>query len=409
MSEQHNANPELDASDDLLADVYGPPADLAEREPPIAARRTFAPWHHPIKQLVRQRQWAQLTNRLLGRIPARPESLRVFTLPGADLLDIRVLSDVTAGENIPVEFFGFDSTASTGYGEADGASRARAELRQSGRIIADSQVIRGRLEEIALTTSHAAQQLRQQEPFHVINIDLCSHLTARHQDGVNAFDALEVLLTHQLRAQTEWLLFVTTRCDSNLLADAGEKFKKAIKDNLALSPDLFGIALAEAVEVELERLDDAVAECWASADRRFLKFYCIGLSKFLLQWCNGQVAFRPAVELASAYAYAVRAGRPDMLALAFRITPTALQVFPPSTGGGLVVPDLEPRQAVQVARKAAQLWMLDEAIEEPAILQEAVEGTEELLRRAHYDIAEWRRWVQSHSERPLDLGKVHAA
>ena len=66
---------------------------FAVEAPPIVSlvpkKDAFLPWHHPVKQVVRHHQWAELTKRLIAARPAARPTLRYFTLPGADLLDVR--------------------------------------------------------------------------------------------------------------------------------------------------------------------------------------------------------------------------------------------------------------------------------------------------------------------------------
>lgn len=383
-----------------------------EQPPVIQSRRDFAPWHHPVKQLIRKRQWADLTVRLLGDLEPTPSVLRYFTMPGPDLLDVRVLSDVSAARNIPVEFFGFDSAGQDISGGAQSrsdegaAAIARAALRQAGRITGESVVLKGRVEDIVYDKTHASTQLLRQQPFHVVNLDACSHLTKRSGDIPNLFDALKVLLQHQLRADFPWLLFLTTRCDPTLLFDAGDLFKERISENLRLSPDGFGDALASLLETERSDLDQAIAAAWGREDSCFSKMYCVGLGKFLLHLYNGQPNSPADVELVSAYAYNIHPEEPKMLALAFRITPAARQMFPPSIGGMVATRQLEPERAIRVAEKAAKLWLLDEAMrKDEAVRKEALEGTAALLRSAGYDIDAWERWLGTHSARPIDLSE----
>jgi hypothetical protein len=404
-------------SDEDLDYVFGPPMDTPEESIALAERRKdFQPWHHPVKQIVRHRQWGALTERLIGAIRPQVAVLRYFTLPGPDLLDVRVLADVCEPRNVRVEFFGFDSAAPAEAGaesrrgdDEAAAADAQAVLRQAGRITDESVVLRGRLEDIAFESTHAATQLRAQQPFHVINIDACNHLTYRSEGRANLFDALRVLLRHQMRAQQPWLLFITTRCAPDRLCDAGDEFKARIADNLILSPEEFREALAAALDAEPPSLEEALEAAWEAADANFLKIYLIGLGKYLLHLFNGQPAFPADVELVSAYAYGIHPEEPPMLAAAFRITPAGQLMFPPAVGGSVPVRALEPELAVRVAERANRLWLLDEALQRLDIRQEAVDGTVALLRSANYDMAAWRQWITEHPTRPVDLTGTTAA
>jgi hypothetical protein len=369
--------------------------------PDLGRKRRFAPWHLPVKQAVRQWQWADLTKELLVTLGEETKVLRYFTLPGPDLLDVRVISKVCAGHEAAVELFGFDTAVpEAGYEAAEtGATTEldRAALRQAGRIVGDSTIVRGRLEAIAIENSQEANQLQLRWPFHVVNIDGCNHLTYRRGGGVaNLFDALKHLMIHQLTARTPWLLFITTRCQPEYLSDARTEFEARISENRSLS-DEFTEQLATLLGTSIDQLDQRLAQVWGVHDTQFVKLYCVGLGKFILQWFNGQAANPAKIELASAYAYRVASQEPDMLSLAFRVTPLGQRVFPPSTGGMVATPALEPQQAMQIVRKADRLWDLDLALgSDSALLGEVVGGTEDLLREANFDLDAWREYVDSH-------------
>jgi hypothetical protein len=406
-----------DAQEEDILAIYGEQkpgmadlAQLAER------RREFQPWHHPVKQIVRARQWAALTKKLLqSRVQGASNVLRYFTLPGADLLDIRVLAGVCEPLGVKIEYFGFDSGSSTAEEntEAENSSAhpqpgtswvtAESALLQAGRITPDAVIHGDRLEDIAIADSHASMQLGQRATFDVINIDACDHLAYCPKGRArNTFDALGALLKHQMGARSPWLLFVTTRAEPNLLGQPGIVFQDAITQNLRMPQSNFGASLAACLEADEGKLATELASVWGTHDARFLKLYSVGLGKFLLQFFHAQPNLPANVELASVYAYRVHSQHPDMLALAFRITPDAPRVFAPNVGGAAVVPPLEPIRAAYVATQAMKLQDLDHALESEAdVRTEAIEGTRALLQSANYDVGEWSKWLAGHERRPI--------
>ncbi|SAL15572.1 hypothetical protein AWB69_00742 [Caballeronia udeis] len=412
------ATPDVDEDvqeEDILA-IYGKPdngtADLAHL---ADRRREFQPWHHPVKQIVRSRQWAALTKKLIESRPQGATSvLRYFTLPGADLLDVRVLSEVCEPLGVQIEYFGFNSGGAgseqvAGVGNAaataNGGSWVTAEsaLLQAGRITPHAVIHVDRLEDIAITDSHAAMQLSQRATFDVINIDACDHLAYCPKGRThNTFNALEALLKHQMGARFPWLLFITTRAEPSLLGQPGIVFQDAITQNLRVPQSNFGASLAKCLEADEGRLATELASVWGTLDTRFLKLYSIGLGKYLLQFFHAQPNLPANVELASVYAYRVHGEHPDMLALAFRVTPDTPRVFAPNVGGAAIVPTLEAARAVYVAAQAMKLQDLDHVLDtEPGVRSVAVDGTKALLQSANYDIDEWSRWLASHDQRPL--------
>jgi hypothetical protein len=401
-----------EAPEEDIAEVYGSSASAIQSPELLAEQqKNFAPWHHPVKQIVRERQWIALTQKLLREREVKSTVLRYFTLPGKDLFDIKLLADACAPSNVRIEYFGFNSAApaATVTTAANGNSglapwvNAESALRQAGRITPEAIIHPDRLEDIAVNHSHASLQLRQRPPFDIINIDGCDHLAyAPPGRDTTTFDALKMLLAHQMGMKLPWLLFLTTRVDPNLLGDPGIYFNKAINDNLSITGSGFGKALAECLEAEQGKLMTELSSAWNTRGTKFLKLYTIGLSKFLLQFFCGQPNLPANVELASVYAYRVSDDNPDMLALAFRIIPDRQRVFAPSIGGATLIPSLEPIRAVRIAERAKNLWDIDNALQDDEqVRTQAVIGSEKLLGGANYNIAAWRNWLAQHEKRPL--------
>lgn len=411
MSEPEGVPEDDDVPAEDLEVVYGGQLRI-EREivDAIQRKKTFKPWHHPVKQIVRAKQWGALTRRLIGERVQPSASLRYFTLPGSDLLDVRVLADICAPLGVKIEYFGFDvgQDAEDGSGGQDVGEWINAEsaLRQAGRIAEDSLILPDRLEDLAIDKSQASAQLRQRSTFDVINIDACDHLaylpTGRTH---NTFDALGALLKHQMMSRTPWLLFVTTRAQPDLLGNPGIQFQNAITQNLAMPGD-FGQALSGSLGSDPAKIASSLAATWVTHDANFLKLYSIGLGKFLLQFFHMQPNLPANVELASCYSYRVYNEEPDMLAVAFRITPDPPRVYGPGTGGAAIISDLEPARAIKVASQAQKLQDLDQELANDADLRgEAVKGTANLLHAANYDLEAWRTWLAGHERRPMAVAR----
>lgn len=403
-----------EASEDIL-EVYGSPDEATPSTLSDERLQQFAPWHHPVKQIVRQRQWAALAKKLLEDRQNNSTTLRYFTLPGKDLFDIKTLAEVCAPLGVAIEYFGFNSMSppprpngEASESEAGHVNSAAAwaavesALRQAGRTTSDSIINPDRLEDIAVNHSHASAKLRLRPHFDIINVDVCDHLAyAPAGRERTTFDALNALLQHQMGAKSPWLLYLTTRADRNLLGVPGLAFQKAISENLNVAGSGFGAALADCLEANQSKIVSELNAVWNAQDMKFLKLFTVGLGKFLLQFFCGQPNLPANVELASAYAYRVYEDEPDMLALAFRITPEPPRVFPPSAGGAAVIPSLEPARAVRVAERAKRLWDIDSALDDKQVRLEAVEGMQRLLEGAHYDIAEWKYWLSKLEKRPF--------
>lgn len=414
MTGEKISNEALDEASDDILEVYGTATDGGHTTFADERLQEFAPWHHPVKQIVRQRQWAALAKKLLAEREYPTTTLRYFTLPGKDLFDIKVLSEVCASFGVAVEYFGFNSMSqqlsdSGGAGTAHvsgAASWAAVEsaLRQAGHTTSSSVINPDRLEDIAVDHSHASIKLRQRQHFDIINVDVCDHLAyAPMGRERTTFDALNALLRHQMGAKSPWLLYLTTRADCNLVGIPGLHFQKAISDNLNVPGSSFGMALAECLDASLAKIGSEVSATWSTQDMNFLKLYTVGLGKFLLQFFCAQPNLPANVELVSAYAYRVFLDEPDMLALAFRITPELPRVFPPSMGGAAVIPTLEPARATRIAERAKKIWDIDLALSDHQVRSEAVQGMQQLLEGASYNIVEWKSWLKALEKRPITI------
>lgn len=397
--------------EDELAGVFGEDLGAAVEARPVARirKREFLPWHHPVKQIVRRQQWAELTGRLVRDRRAPRPKLQYFTLPGADLLDVQVLAEVCQPESVEIEYLGFNTAIAAG-GPAPWAE-IEASLRQAGLVSAGAQILSDRLEDIAKENSLAANALAWRPPFDVLNIDACDHLAfcPGNRDS-NTFDAVKALLKHQINAREEWLLFITTRVDPELMGEPGEALKTAVNDNLQHPVRGFGEALALALEANEAEIERAVADAWGTKSEVFLRMYSIGLGKFLLQFFHAQPNHPANVELASACAYRVHDDVPDMLSLAFRITPDPARVFEPAVQQIAPANELEPLRACRLAQRAIRLRDLDRELAAGGNhIGIAVQETISLLSRSGYEIAEYRNWLANHDRRPYLIDEAVGA
>lgn len=392
------------AGDNDLAAAYGEDYGSDNGFDEVRPKRTeFAPWHHPVKQRVRTSQWQCLVQRLIGDRALNGQVLRYFTLPGPDLLDVRVLAETCGPQDVIIEYFGFDAAMRTAQINTP-RFEIESALRQAQRITDDAVTSPDQLQDIAIPNSQASKQLSMRRPFDVINIDACDHLAfSPPSRQTTTFDALQTLLAHQMNATETWLLFITTRAEPAHMVGPGEQMRRAVNDNLNHQNGEFRPILAELVGEDPEVLDRILHQIWTSTDDRFLKLYSVGLAKFLLQFFLAQPN-RPAnVELASSCAYRVFGDSPDMLALAFRITPAPHVVFQP---GQVPEPNthLELERAIRVAQRARKLRDLDRELEQNHALRlQMARESASLLGASNYDIDRYCTWLAEHKERPITI------
>lgn len=389
-------------SDDLTAGVI-PKNIQHEQLPP----KVFKPWHHPRKQWVRVKQWKQEILRLVDALTLTDKPLTYLSLPGDDLLDIRVIYEACERKEVKLRFLGFNST--TGNDPAIGAERSLsiAEVVSLPLIDDNSLVVRDRLESIANKTSVGFKWVRDYGTFDVINIDLCDSIAApgqRRGSGPNYYDVLLSLLGHQVNTRTTpWLFFLTTRCGSgDVHTEDVKKLYECVKNNIARS-EAFCSIMAELFG--LDKFDEKSLEDiqQQTSFPAFMQMFCIGFGKWLLQTMMTGVPPSKVKMLTSYYYQVTEPG--DMISVAYRFDPVPQR---PTDAAGLtsrpappthVLHDAEIQLAVTIVERTRSLVDVDNTLSTSAEdMERMIASTESLLRNARYPIETYRDWVANKTD-----------
>lgn len=373
------------------------------RVPEEQPGRAFKPWHRPRKQWVRRFQWHASVAGLLreAHFPADGRIMRYLSLPGEDLLDVRVLREACEDAGVELRFTGLNAVAA-GSARDIQLNIAESEMRGLAGIHDGSAVVRERFETVANAESLAFAEIRDGGPFHAINIDLCDHLALKPQGGGRhtVIDALAEVIQLQLRnAMHPWLLFVTTRIapdqiDARNLA----ALVQAVTDNV-LASDEFADRTARLLRREAEALQAALRDPAGLDPLEFTKLFALGFGKWLLRFVGAAHPARELRMLPSCF-YAVVPGRPDMLSLGFRCD----VVRAPAQDRYELVASrrddpaaAEIDQGLGILEVTERITNLDAALAEDAQLMEAVTAeSADLLRAAHYDVdgdPGYRGWI----------------
>lgn len=362
----------------------------AAEDPP---QRSFQPWHRPRKQWVRRYQWHDPLLEMLREthFPADGRIVRYLSLPGEDLLDVRVLREACEQAGLDLRFTGLNSVR---RGSADDVQLniSESEVRGLPRIHSGSSILRERFESIANGGSLAHAEVRGGGPFHAVNVDLCDHLALRAQreGGPTVIDALVEVIQLQLRnAIHPWLLFVTTRVEPERI-DARNltALIQAVTDNVAASAG-FGERTAGLLMTEAEGLMAALAEPGALDPRAFVRLFALGFGKWLLRFVGAAHPERALRMLPSCF-YSVLPERPDMLSLGFRCdvlqAPARDQYR--LVGGGAAGPvEREVDHAMGLLDATEGLFDLDAMLaRDPQLAESLTLESADLLRAAHYPV-----------------------
>ena len=386
------------ATDDLLSDVIQ--QGIHHEQPPI---KEFKPWHRPRKQWIREQQWREGILGLIDSLPLTDRPFTYLSLPGDDLLDVRVIYDACYLEKVRLRFLGFNSLGNNQAAQTE-LSISLSEVTSLPLIDETSTVVLDKLESIVNRNSRGYSRVRQFGTIDALNIDLCDSIAAprhwrRGQGGGDTyFDTLLVLLQHQVLNRTApWLLFLTSRCNPvNVGAEYAERLYGCIKGNLG-NPE-FCIVMAEILN--LDAFDESVLATFQAESTfpTFMQMFCIGFGKWLLQT---MIASSPpsAVTMLSSYHYQVT-DPGDMVSVAFRFDPI-IQL--PRDRAGLTrvgttvaqkVPVSEVELAIKIVQQTQLLTDVDQLLgAHPEDMERMIASTEVLLRNARYPVESYRGWL----------------
>lgn len=349
---------------------------------------TFQPWHRPRKQYVRRRQWEKHIDALFEQLGKGgvPRTVSYLTLPGDELLDVRLVHQVCRRRNWQLQYLGFNCPSGGATSELTFAEADVSKL--EGVNTVTSRVIRSRLECVCGSGTPEHNALRELAPYDVVNIDLCDSI-ARLEPGAknSALDALAQVIRVQRQKRLEpWLLLLTTRNDGTH-PKTWERLCKAVKDNISQSEE-FASQLPDGTQSR--------PEAWPDDASFRASGFTIAFGKWLLAllW-EGQP--RGEVHLESVLHYGVFAAS-DMSSISLRISPVVTE----GTDRAGLVASAGPRPAkteaelgVRLAKRAIKGRNVDEILSESADLwnEMAREVAEDvgLVRFPRAGYLEWAR------------------
>lgn len=387
-----------------LADDALPP-EVSELAVPVTLNRLY-PWHRPRKQFVRENQWVLYAKRLLVKLNAGkvggPKEIRYLTLPGIDYLDVRMLGE--ACKEVSCELISTSFLAAQEGNPVRARAQFREEsLKQAGHLSDNSVTLPSRLEEVAFKTSQAYLSLKKRAPFDIVNMDACGSIAL--PDAAKSgrlLDALHRLVELQFNTRTtNWLLFLTTDARSETLSpELSAAFKEVIIENAAHGND-FREGAYNLFEISEDvTLPDGLTAA-ISNDDRFLRFYSLGLAKWLLKNSNAQ---NWEVKTLNSFFYSTSPAndpRPTMASLAFEFIKRPI-VLQDQFGVANAAPvSYQPAEnySLRAMRIAVEMEDLDNRmIAEPFYRAELATRTKALLAEAGYQadtLAEYDRFAES--------------
>jgi hypothetical protein len=393
------------ADDDFIESSRNRAIPIRPDAPSAGVVRKFKPWHKPRKQWVRRHQWHSEVVRLIDESHFADDAriFRYLSMPGEDLLDVRVLREACEAAGLKLRFTGLNDV-DIGSPDDIQLNLSESAVRGLPAIHPGSRILREKFQAIAEPASLAYAEVQGSGPFNAINIDLCDHLALREQntDDRTIIDALAEIIRVQLRhAMQPWLLFITTRIRPGHVQAANlQALVQAIRDNIGKSED-FAARTAHLLKREGDELAAALDDPDALTPSEFKDLFCLGFGKWLLSYISQAQPARALQMLPSCY-YSVFDGQPDMLSLAFRCDvvlrpPVDAYKIVPAAAVPAEQPEVE--MAMSLVEETIRLADLDGVMAADSTLFEAMTGeTETLLRSAQYPVDDdekgYRNWLE---------------
>lgn len=402
----------LGAENDSLIDI---PTAPTENLTPL--KKTVKPWHAPRKQWIRVYQWNAQIEKLIDEIQnesnSEPRHISYLSLPGTELLDVRMVLQMCNAKNVRLKFLGFNDPENEKPQDITTLNISESELKKQPNVHPASVVIKDRLEMLATETSTAQAALNQFGSLDVINLDLTNCVASHMPGGLQEdyYKAIHQLFEHQKRRRVDpFLFFLTTRVHQDqihrgafglLLEVLGKNFELHTSFSEKMK-SCFGVLASDITSAQ----DDVG---FSSISKYLDKIFSMALSKWMLKLLlDGGSQW--SIEMQESCSYTVRAGgEPDMFSFAFICRPAQRSSFDSTGLSSLVatktasVAELELKFAEKLIDDVASVFDLDRLIFNNANLTaELVEMATELMRQANYDPDNFRLEAQKQLARVAD-------
>jgi hypothetical protein len=361
------------------------------------AKKDFFPWHRPRKQFVRQMQWTQLIGELIAE--KRPENnlIKYLGLPGDDLLDLRHFHDhICRPQNLKIRFLGFNKGFKAGEDHDAQLEISLDEVNRLENVDQESDLTSHDLTAISRDNSVPLQKAKALGPYDVINIDLCDGFAKRSPEKFKEthYSTLHRLMSLQARRPDPWLLFLTTRTDSDGVDDG--VFKTLIelfKNNLAECPPFNTICSEHFSVTNEETLSNYYSE-----PEGFSNVFVTSLAKWILKMGldqNPQVK----VEIKSVMGYKVaeQSACPDLVSIAIKISPVLDAAPDPLNLARQVSEALnECTLAAKVIKRVSSQKDVDYILaNNDSLMNDMIQASSNLLLQARYDIGGYEAYARS--------------
>lgn len=370
--------------DDILEEMNELPAGRK-------IKNEFKPWHHPRKNFVRIYQWLSYIDKYKERVISSGV-MNYLSLPGDDLLDLRLIHDKFCVENkIKLKFLGFNDHNK----DADRTQEANlslVEVKELPFIDHSSQVIDNDIMKIGTTQSLSYQRAKQHGAYDVINLDFCDSITFRNPERIseNHYKLLSMILHIQNSRDNPWLLFVTTRVGKEHINNiALNKLLECFNSNM--EHEVFKDKVKEILNVDCDKIDIEDIK----SDKVINNIVLVALCKWLLS-ISLSLPSRTVIKVLSSMSYKVKpdAVENDMVSFALLFTPNP-QIVPDKYKLAVVDEDNSLGDEPTISSAYIGKFNADKdcdalLLNRDDIKEEMIKQTMILLKLARYDISNYR-------------------
>ena len=406
----------IGGADDGELAAFSLPEEVEELVVP--KRLEFAPWHKPRKQYVRKFQWVRHARGIITKLRQAGHfnhgaPLKYLTLPGPDLLDVRLLTDVCSDEHIPLQYTGF-CHASESDAERLRRNIHQFSIEQDERVFKGSEVHPAKIEDVIVRRSEAETLMHRNGPYDIINLDACSPIANdNHERTDRLIDAVRKIVQFQLNSSRQpWMLYLTTPFQTDSVSEQSlEALHDQIVEN-AQNDVEFANELSQNFD-DGESISEYLARTSEMNGAQFVFAATLGLSKWFVHLAD-QANY--SVKKMNGFCYSLFAEEPfepNMISVCYLFLPNEIPIVD-GTGltpnGEATVGEAPISDHLRALRRSIGMVNLDDLLGSEADTKaEMIAETKELLRSAGYDVDDpdngYDAWLAS---QPLEAAQAAA-
>ncbi|MBC6402619.1 MAG: hypothetical protein GDA35_03170 [Hyphomonadaceae bacterium] len=396
----------MTAEDDFQSEFVRPEVELEAPSP-----LDFEPWHKPRKQYVRKHQWQHYAKERIqelkkakhfeGEVP-----LKYFTLPGPDLLDVRLMIKLCRRFNVRLHYTGFC------YDQSKQQDRLRQNISQfrndhGNVVVSESNVRNLSFQNLGKPKSPENTALIRGGPYQLVNIDACKSIASGDvKSAARLIDGLKAIFEYQINKCSEpWILLITSHIQQG---NVEEKSLDSLFTSVKTNHDACD-SFKKALESKFEgagNLDDFYCRVRAEHSAEFLNFATLGISKWLVHL--GESA-KARVKTLDGFCYSTFGHKPlvaNMVSICYLIEKLPASVVDRSGLTEEKTQNPPPKfpyenDHMEALEKSYSMTNLDDYLKSnKCTYEELVEENIKLLTEAGYSVGsqggEYRNWLSKH-------------